>query len=170
MSGARPQVRRSVLVDIVLQSPLWRGQPTARRVVRRAIAAAAAASTWPEGAEICVALTDDAGIRALNRDWRAKDAPTNVLSFPAPESPGRQSLGDIALAYETVVREAEAEGKPFGHHLAHLAVHGFLHLCGLDHETDAEAEVMEDAERAILASMRIPDPYAAPAHAIKAER
>jgi probable rRNA maturation factor len=69
-------------------------------------------------------------------------------------------LGDIAIAYETTRREADDEGKPFDHHLGHLAVHGFLHLIGYDHETDAEADVMEDLERRILAHLRIPDPYA----------
>ena len=89
-------------------------------------------------------LTDDAAIRALNRDWRGNDTPTNVLSFPAPTRQSatgvRHMLGDIVIAYETIAREAAAEGKPFAHHLAHLAVHGFLHLLGYDHETDRDAE------------------------------
>ncbi len=73
-------------------------------------------------------------------------------------------MGDIVIAYETTAREAVAEGKPFGHHLAHLAVHGFLHLLGYDHENDQDAEVMEGLERTILAGLAIPDPYAS-AHA-----
>jgi probable rRNA maturation factor len=107
-------------------------------------------------------LTDDAAIRALNNRWRGLDKPTNVLSFPAPAALQGDSpvhLGDIAIAYETVAREAESEGKPLAHHLSHLAVHGFLHLLGYDHESEPEAEAMEQQERAILARLRIPDPY-----------
>ena len=116
-------------------------------------------------------LGNDSAIRALNRDWRGKDAPTNVLSFPVRGPPtvrrtGSKSqnrspyIGDIVIAYETVAREAKAEDKPFGHHLAHLAVHGFLHLHGYDHENDRDAQKMERLERRILARLAIPDPYA----------
>jgi probable rRNA maturation factor len=112
-------------------------------------------------------LTDDEGIRTLNRNWRGIDKPTNVLSFPAlqPRGPRLEDeaprmLGDIAIAYETTRREADEEQKPFGHHLSHLAVHGFLHLIGHDHEQDQEAETMESLEREILAQLGIPDPYA----------
>ncbi|KIZ39760.1 rRNA maturation RNase YbeY, partial [Rhodopseudomonas palustris] len=103
----------------------------------------------------------------LNANWRGIDKPTNVLSFPALQPPGGiepddapRMLGDIAIAYETVRREADDEGKPFVNHLSHLAVHGFLHLVGYDHESEAEAEAMEDVERQILAGLGIPDPYA----------
>src|SRR5207248_6942435 len=113
--------------------------------------------------ELAVVLTDDAGIRALNRAWRGLDKPTNVLSFPAMSLPDRsqgpRTLGDIAIAYETARHEADAENKPFKHHLSHLAIHGFLHLIGYDHETDDEAELMEGLERQILAGLGIPDPY-----------
>jgi len=109
-------------------------------------------------------LADDSAIKALNRDWRGKDAATNVLSFPAAapgDGPGGSLyIGDVIIAYETVAREAEAERKPFGHHLAHLAVHGFLHLVGYDHENDRDANEMERLERRILARLAIPDPYA----------
>jgi probable rRNA maturation factor len=113
--------------------------------------------------ELAIVLTDDSAIRALNRDWRAKDATTNVLSFPAKDPrPARGTthlLGDIVIAYETTEREARAEHKPFAHHLAHLAVHGFLHLAGYDHATDDEAAAMEKLETAILARLDVPDPY-----------
>jgi len=132
------------------------------------LAAAKAVSTGP--VELAIVLTHDSAIQALNRDWRGKNAPTNVLSFPAaPAGPvprGGKSrepspyIGDIVIAYETSAREAAAEGKPFNHHLAHLAVHGFLHLLGYDHESDREAEAMERLERRILRRMAIPDPYA----------
>jgi probable rRNA maturation factor len=115
---------------------------------------------------------NDSAIRTLNRDWRGKNAPTNVLSFPIPGLPTAQRrdagkrknpppyIGDIVIAYETVAREAAAEGKPFGHHLAHLAIHGFLHLHGYDHENERDAQKMERLERRILARLAIPDPYA----------
>jgi probable rRNA maturation factor len=161
-----PRLRQSVPIDIVVQSPLWRQQPEARKIIRYAITAAylgLAPALRPRGT-VAVALTDDISMRTLNRDWRGRDAPTNVLSFPAPAavgSPDLHSLGDIAIAYETVAREAEAERKPFAQHLAHLAVHGFLHLVGFDHEDEEDAERMEQQERDTLARLNIPDPYAA---------
>ena len=106
-------------------------------------------------------LTDDSAIRALNRQWRGLDAPTNVLSFPAKTSgAGTRVLGDVVIAYQTVAREARDEGKPFAHHLAHLAVHGYLHLVGYDHDTDHKARRMQRLEAAILAGLGVPDPYA----------
>jgi len=129
--------------------------------------AAAVVDAETGNAELAVMLTDDAGIRTLNSNWRGIDKPTNVLSFPALQPTGGREpddaprlLGDIAVAFETTQREARDEQKPFGHHLSHLAVHGFLHLIGYDHETDHEAEAMENLEREILASLDIPDPYA----------
>jgi len=116
-------------------------------------------------AEIAVVLTDDAEQQALNRDWRGKNKPTNVLSFPQIEPFGavRGILGDIILARETVLREAEEEGKAFDAHLTHLIVHGFLHVLGYDHETEAEALRMESLETEILARLGIADPYVEPA-------
>jgi probable rRNA maturation factor len=151
-------------IGIEIQSPLWQAEPGAEAMVRAAIAAAAARA--PAAGEICVLLADDAAVKALNRDWRGIDKPTNVLSFPAaaPKIAGVPPLlGDIAIAFETLAGEAAAEGKPLLHHLAHLAVHGYLHLIGYDHQTDSEAEAMEALEREILAAMRIPDPYSADA-------
>ena len=159
---SRSPLRRPALaVDIVIESPLWKTQRGADAMLRRALAAAAA--LVPSDGELAVVLTDDAAIRALNRDWRGKDAATNVLSFPAKEArPDRRAprlLGDVVIAYETVAREAAAEGKPFIHHLAHLAVHGFLHLVGYDHEANEDADAMEGLEIAILARLDVPDPY-----------
>jgi probable rRNA maturation factor len=115
---------------------------------------------------LSIALMSDAEVHSLNKTFRRKDAPTNVLSFPsAPgayslaENSGPEFLGDIALAYETVVREAQEQEKPVLHHAAHLVVHGVLHLAGYDHETEADAERMEAAERRILDKSGIPDPY-----------
>jgi len=164
---APPPVRRRrtpLRVDIVVASPLWTAQRSLKALLRRAIGeAASAVSTIP--GELAIVLTDDSAIRALNRDWRSKDATTNVLSFPAKDPRHARGtthlLGDIVIAYETTEREARAEHKPFAHHLAHLAVHGFLHLAGYDHATDDEAAAMEKLETAILARLDVPDPYIA---------
>ena len=143
-------------IDVQIQSPLWDAEPAAVQTVRAAIVAAAA--LVPAEGEISVLLTDDEAVKELNRAWRKVDKPTNVLSFPAAR-PSGGLLGDIAIAYETLAREASAENKPFLHHLAHLAVHGFLHLLGYDHQTDSQADVMEELERDILARLEIADPY-----------
>ena len=132
--------------------------------MRDAIAAAAAALVAGNG-EVSVVLTDDDAICTLNRDWRKIDKPTNVLSFPAADPDDLETaplLGDIAIALETVMREAVSEKKAFRDHYLHLVVHGTLHLIGFDHEVDEEAEEMEDMERRILAGMGIADPYADP--------
>ncbi len=154
--------------EVLIVATCWAAEADAEAVVHRAIEAAAASiDADTADAELAVMLTDDAGIRTLNRNWRGQDKSTNVLSFPALQPPaGREfddaprMLGDIAIAYETTRREADDEQKPFGHHLSHLAVHGFLHLVGYDHEKDGDAEAMENLEREILAALDIPDPYA----------
>ncbi len=161
MSAPSPPILPTT--EVISAADAWAAEPDAATIVTRAIAAAAG-EIEDAGGEVAVQLTDDEGIRALNRDWRGFDKPTNVLSFPAPDMPAADGsappLGDIAIAYETTRREAESEGKPFADHLSHLAVHGFLHLVGYDHETDAEAGEMEDLERHILQKLGIPDPYA----------
>jgi probable rRNA maturation factor len=151
-----------VAVDVLTESPLWQNEPSAEAVVRDAIDAAADATSAPPG-ELAIVLTNDAAIRVLNRDWRGVDKPTNVLSFPASRSSGTEPamLGDIVIAYETLERECRAENKQFLHHLAHLAVHGFLHLMGYDHQTDSEADDMERIEISILSRLQVPDPYLA---------
>jgi probable rRNA maturation factor len=159
--------------EVLVVADRWQAQGDAEAVIHRAIAAAAGfveADLAEKGfgeAELAVMLTDDSGIRTLNLNWRGIDKPTNVLSFPALAPTGRRGpgdppamLGDIAIAYETTRREADDEQKPFDHHLSHLAVHGFLHLIGYDHENDADAEAMEALETEILAQLGIPDPYA----------
>jgi len=149
--GAAPEI------DIQVASPLWAAEPLAEDTVRAAVAAAAAA-TAATGA-ISVLLTDDAAIRALNRDWRRIDKATNVLSFPAAKEADGEFLGDIVLAYETLARECADGSGEFLHHLAHLAVHGFLHLVGYDHQSDARADAMEALESRIMRSLNMPDPY-----------
>ncbi|ATU93908.1 rRNA maturation RNase YbeY [Phyllobacterium zundukense] len=144
----------------------WAAESSLRQLSTSAISAA-----WEEldrgdqpESELSLVFTDDAAIKELNNDWRDKDKPTNVLSFPAfTLKPGQKPgpmLGDIVIARETVEREAVDEDKPFDHHLMHLIVHGFLHLLGYDHLTEAEAEEMEGLERKILGRLAIPDPYA----------
>jgi probable rRNA maturation factor len=162
MSAAAKQRVETPEADIDVQSPLWDTLPEAEATVRTAISAAA--EFEPAAGEMSVVLTDDASIRILNRDWRKIDKATNVLSFPAatPPIPGVPALlGDVVVAYETLAREAAEEGKPPLHHLAHLVVHGYLHLLGYDHETDSEADAMEGLERQILARLKIADPYGA---------
>jgi probable rRNA maturation factor len=113
-----------------------------------------------KGCEVCVNFCDDAAIRALNAQWRGKDKATNVLSFPTPGALAKKPLlGDIAIAYETVAREAIEQEKPFLDHARHMIVHGFLHLIGYDHETREEAEAMEALERRVAAALGIGDPY-----------
>jgi probable rRNA maturation factor len=156
------------ITEVLVVADSWQTEPDAEAVIHRAIAAAAEIADADIGeAELAVMLTDDGGIRTLNNNWRGIDKPTNVLSFPALQPTGPSGpddaprmLGDIAIAYDTTRREADEEQKPFDHHLSHLAVHGFLHLIGYDHEKDDDAEAMEALEREILAQLGIPDPYA----------
>jgi probable rRNA maturation factor len=166
-SAGTPVSSALPLTEVLVVAECWQTEPDAEAVIHRAIDAAAEIADADVGeAELAVMLTDDAGIRTLNNNWRGIDKPTNVLSFPAlqptasapPDAP--RMLGDIAIAYETTRKEADDEEKPFDHHLSHLAVHGFLHLIGYDHEKDADAEAMEGLEREILAQLGIPDPYA----------
>ncbi|HTT47545.1 MAG TPA: rRNA maturation RNase YbeY [Pseudolabrys sp.] len=159
MNRAPPRRAATPSVDIQVQSPLWRAETAAEQTVREAIAVAAAALSTGAG-EVAILLTDDEAIRALNRQWRGIDKPTNVLSFPAAKpGVGVRFLGDIVIAYETLKRECNGEGRPFLHHLAHLTVHGFLHLVGYDHQADAEADKMEGLESKIMARLKMPDPY-----------
>ena len=153
-------------IDILVETDDWGDESVLRDLATNAIAAAW--QTLQRGeqptSELSLVFTDDATIKELNNDWRDKDKPTNVLSFPAfTLKPGQKPgpmLGDIVIAHETVAREAMDEGKPFDHHLSHLIVHGFLHLLGYDHLTETQAEEMEGLERKALERLAIPDPYA----------
>jgi probable rRNA maturation factor len=146
---------QDVDIDIRLESPLWAGAlADCEALVTRAIEAAMQAER--AGGAVALLLADDEALRELNARWRGKETATNVLSFPAPEGFG---LGDIALAFETVAAEAQAQGKSLAAHASHLIVHGFLHLLGYDHEDEGEAVEMEARERAILATLGVADPY-----------
>lgn len=156
-------------VEVVFEDPRWETAGLAAIADRAARALLAELGIAPDACEISLLGTDDARIAALNASFRGRDAPTNVLSWPAFEidSPGELPagaarpvfLGDIALAYETCAREAEAVGISLHDHVLHLCVHGILHLLGFDHESDAEAGRMEGIEVKALASLGIPDPY-----------
>jgi len=147
-------------LEVLVNSPLWTGAEAAQGLLCRALAEAARTLAPHAAGELCVVLTDDAAIRSLNRAWRGIDAPTNVLAFPAkPSTHPMAHFGDIVIAYETTQAEAAAAAKPLGDHVAHLAVHGFLHLLGYDHQADEEATQMEQLERLLLARLGIGDPY-----------
>ena len=155
-------------VDVLFESEAWQMLPEAEDIVRSAIAFAITSklAMRRRKAELSVLLCNDKTIADLNARWRGQAQPTNVLSFPVPPRPGvtlaeRIPLGDIAIAYETLAREAGEQGKTVSDHLSHLVVHGFLHLLGYDHHMDGEAERMERLERDILAGIGIADPYAA---------
>lgn len=159
MARAARKARNALNIDVVVKSKLWNRKKGFKSAARSAIVEAAGLLSTPSS-ELAIVLTDDSTIRLLNRDWRGVDAPTNVLSFPASRAGGATPfIGDIVLAYETIAREARAERKPFAHHIAYLAVHGFLHLLGYDHLRKKDAEEMEQLERDILRRLRIPDPY-----------
>ncbi len=156
-------------IDIALEAGSWEDLGQLEALVSTAIGKAAdymeatAGQPFPDAAELSVVLTDDAGIRTLNAQWRDRDAPTNVLSFPAfPVRPGAMPgpmLGDVVLARETIAAEAGRMGVPFEAHLTHLLVHGFLHLFGYDHMEDDDAEEMEGLETRILSTLGLSDPY-----------
>ena len=158
------------MIGISVQADGWPPQDALAETAKTAIVAAttvarlADRSTLPGSdfdGEVSIVFTNDAAIRVLNERWRGQDKATNVLSF-AQDGPGRQAgmLGDIVLAQETVAREAALEGKLLNHHIAHMIVHGFLHLLGYDHQNDKDAETMEDLERKALKLIDIADPYA----------
>ncbi len=147
-------------IAITVTDERWRSIPDLEGLAGTAVAQALAESgdAMPEAAEVSILLCDDAFIATLNQKWRGVAMPTNVLSFPVDvDTP---ALGDIVVAYETVAREAAAEGKSLPDHLCHMVVHGFLHLLGFDHDDDDEAEAMEAMETRTLAALGIAPPFA----------
>lgn len=145
------------MIDVEVEDPAWTTEVPDAEVLARSAAEAALSGA---GGGLSILLADDDAVRELNARFRGKNSATNVLSFPMAPNPDGH-LGDIALAFETCLREAGEQSKPLMHHLQHLTVHGVLHLLGHDHIGDDEAEVMEGLERVILAGLGVPDPYAA---------
>jgi probable rRNA maturation factor len=153
----------SVEIDIIVSADPWDAVEGLDALVRACVDASVAesAAALIDGCELAVTFCDDEEIRALNAEWRDKDKPTNVLSFPTPGAlAARPLLGDIVIAYETVAREAVEQEKTFRDHTAHMVIHGFLHLLGYDHETSVEADAMEGLERRIASRLGLRDPYA----------
>ncbi len=156
-----------ISIAVTVSVPAWQDTlPGAEALARRAAAVGAArAGTAPDrDREVSLVLADDATLRKLNLEYRGVDKPTNVLSFaacaePRSNSTGPLLLGDVLIAYETVHREAEQQGKRVSDHLCHLVVHGVLHLLGYDHANEREAARMERLETAILAELGVADPY-----------
>jgi probable rRNA maturation factor len=152
-------------IDILVEGGVWPRRSRLRKLATHAIGAALLQSGVDVAAdsELSIVFTGDDHIQDLNRMFRGKDKPTNVLSFPAAPAFGGEGapspLGDLVIAQETVAREAVDQGLTFDDHLTHMIVHGFLHLLGYDHENDAEAVVMERLETAILAGIGVADPY-----------
>jgi probable rRNA maturation factor len=164
------------LVETVIEDPRWQAFGLTTLAERAAQAALTGAGLATNGFQIGLMGCDDARIATLNADFRGKPTPTNVLSWPseerAPEfvgdtpdlpEPGDpddpESLGDIAIAYDTCAREAAEQTKPLADHVTHLIVHGVLHLLGYDHVEDEDAALMEALEVRILATLGISDPY-----------
>jgi probable rRNA maturation factor len=158
-----------VKIAIVVEAGDWPPKKELRALAKRAVNAAIQALSKEgrshpsprDGGELSLVFTDDAGMKALNARYRGKDRATNVLSFPQNPDPQKAGalLGDVILAEETVAGEAAVADKPLEDHMAHLIIHGFLHLLGFDHEADAEAVKMEQLERVALKTVGISDPY-----------
>ena len=152
-------------VSIDVEDQAWAALPGLEPLTETAVAAALAGAGHADlRCEVAVLFTDDNAIAAVNAEWRSKDSPTNVLSFPTPEGmpvpEGElRPLGDIVLAHGVISREAAEQGKTLRDHTTHLIVHGTLHLLGFDHEADDEAEEMEALETRILKGLGISDPY-----------
>ena len=152
-------------VSIDVEDEAWSAEPGLETLARAAVAAALEGAAWEEDdCDVAVLFTDDASIAEINAEWRGKDKPTNVLSFPTPDDmpvPEGEArpLGDIVLAHGVITREAVEQGKTLREHTTHLIVHGTLHLLGYDHDSDDEAEQMEALETRILKGLGISDPY-----------
>jgi probable rRNA maturation factor len=167
MADGGPSRKRSAApgvtldVEIVRHGDAWVGAVTDAALKQAARAALHAAPALPPRTyQVTLVLTDDGEMRTLNRTWRGKDTPTNVLSFPSGEIGASGFLGDVVLAHETTRKEAGEQGIALQDHVSHLVVHGVLHLLGFDHTEDEAAERMETLERAALAALGIGDPYA----------
>jgi probable rRNA maturation factor len=146
------------MIEVEVEDAAWSEALSGCEAVVTNAALSALNSAGMSGLGVTVLLTSDAEVQSLNAQFRGQDKPTNVLSFPAPDT-ARPHLGDVALAYGVCASEAQAQGKTLDQHLAHLTAHGVLHLLGYDHESEAQADDMERLERVILAGLGYPDPY-----------
>ena len=147
----------NIMVEVVTDTPAWQSHGITDELVRHAMSALwAQLSDGITRSEVTVLLSDDARIRDLNIQFRQKDMATNVLSFPSGDD---EYIGDIALAFETVVREASELGVTVHNHVTHLVIHGALHLLGHDHENEEEAQEMERIEVLVLKDLGIKNPY-----------
>jgi probable rRNA maturation factor len=154
-------------IAVIVKAGAWERLPRASTLAKRAAEAALAAAPRRGPAELSIVLADNRVVRRLNRDWRGKDKPTNVLSFPADGGPRPASaprlLGDVVIALGVTAAEANEQGKSLAAHFTHLVVHGVLHLIGHDHEREVDAVRMEALEVRILRGLGIADPYRIPA-------
>jgi probable rRNA maturation factor len=169
---------RQIPIDIAIriEADGWR-VPELRAEDRTREAASAALEIALRGSarvELSILLTDNETIAALNRRWRGQSGPTNVLSFPGEnqtdprlELDAPLLLGDVVIALETVIAEADVTGIPVSHHFSHLVVHGVLHLLAYDHQEERDADRMERCETEILAKLSVPDPHAAPSQRVE---
>ena len=154
-----------VEIEIAVEAGNWPERSELEVLAKRCLTVACQTASADKGRAcsgytVSLLFTNDAAMRELNRTWRGRDKATNVLSFPQAGI-ATPVLGDIVLAWETIQREAALEEKPTNHHIAHLIVHGFLHLLGYDHQQREDAELMEHLERCGLKKIGIADPYAA---------
>ncbi len=171
MTGTERPLGRQPEIAVSISAAGWTraladAPAVCRHAARVTLESTASGGAGDSATEISILLTGDAQARNLNRDYRGRDEPTNVLSFPAagentpPLPPGApRMLGDVIVAYETVEAEAERDGKSLGDHLRHLVVHGVLHLLGFDHQTKAEARKMESLEISVLKTIGVGNPY-----------
>ncbi|MCZ2203384.1 rRNA maturation RNase YbeY [Bartonella sp. A05] len=153
-----------IIIDMTIESAEWGEEKVLYNIAEKALTATIQHCSLDNiTSELSLLFTNDEHMAQINAQWRNKNNPTNVLSFPAfPLKAGqnpRSMLGDIVIARETVMREAKQEGKSFHDHLTHMVVHGVLHLLGYDHETHEEAHQMEELEKEILRKLSIKDPY-----------
>lgn len=173
--SVRPPYASGMDIDTLIETPEWKALPLAQLAKSAGRATLAELGLDPKRFSLSLLACNDARIATLNADFRGKPVPTNVLSWPSEERYSREGalpllpnpsatspieeLGDIALSWQTCLREAEEAGKPMADHVTHLIVHGILHLLGFDHLADADATLMEGFERRILARLGVPDPY-----------